>query len=494
MILFFLVLLIINVGIGYLLAILYGMGPTDLRTLIQNLRLKLFREFSDLKILSWLKAIYRKAPNAFGNYLKFLPFPKFARNNIADVPIQATTEQKLQEISEIALDKLLDDEAEEITRSVPKPELFDDNLMNLMFNQSTEAWMASDKRIETSIQKLNLTMMKNGQFAAEIDAKLRAERGHADPQKIAGYCQTLAADCKNFIETQSEITREIYEKAREIGDMSRLSDEIDALNQELTLQIETFINNVDQLAQSPDANETAERLIAEIGTLRKARHRARDIQDRVFLAIAVHENRMDSINRPETFIDPTFGLNNRIAFQTNLWKWWRQERHKESKLTFALYDIVGFGAWNDKIGIEKCSRLFRTLGELIENSVENKDFFGIYAGNCFVSVSSNCGLRKTVAFVERIRQEIEQTRFLVGDDSQNENKTEEVALRLTCAVTEAAERQTENDLITVLEKTLQAAKNNGRNVTFVTDAARNMPIPEMVEAPDLDVSARIVKS
>ncbi|MDR1382796.1 MAG: diguanylate cyclase [Planctomycetaceae bacterium] len=488
LILFFLILLIINVGIGYLSAILYGMGPTDLRTLIQSLRQKLFREIFKIGIFSRLTAIPNAVSNGLSKYLTFIPFLKFAENTL---PKQATTEQKLQKISEIAIDKLLDDEAKEITRSIPAPELFDDNLMNLISNQSTEAWTISDKHIETSIQKLNLTMMKNGLLAAEIDTKLRAERGHADLQKIAGYCQTLASDCKNFLETQSKITQEIHENVSEISELNRLADETDALNHELTSPIEMFINNLDQLVQLQDANEMSERLIIELGTLRKARHRIKDIQDRAFLTITAHEHRMDSINRSETFIDPVLGLNNRIAFQTNLWKWWQQERHKKSKLTFALYDIVRFGAWNDKIGVEKCGQLIRALSELIEKDIESKDFFGLYAGNCFVSVSSNCGLRKTVAFVEHIRQEIEQTRFLVGGDAKNE--MEEVVLQLTCAVTEAAEQQTENDLMMVLEQTLQAAKANGRNVTFVTDSTRILPVPEIVEAPALDVLVKIIK-
>ena len=477
--LFFIIIIFANVVIGYVIATLSGIGPRDLHAARSILgRILRFPNKSILNIpVAWAGWVVSKLAS-------IIPIKALTKHQ-TPVPPSETTDEKLQKISEIKVDQFLDDESAEITRVTPIPELFDDNLMNIIFAQGTEAWQVNDKHIETSIHKLNLIMMASGQFAGELDEKLRAADGHATMDEVRLYCKNLADDCHNYLENQSKITEEIHSEVEEFGELKELADEVDQANLEQASQIETTLSNLEQLAKSDDAQHALECLVRELGNLRKARHNTRDIQDRVFFTLARYKNRMDSINRGTTFIDTATGLNNRIAFQTHLWEWWQQERQKKSKLTFALYDIVGFDDLNNKIGILKCDKLLAMLADFISQRDGNLDFIGMYTGNCLVSVSSNNGLRKAVAFVERIRQEIERTRFDFCDGEDG------VAIRLTCAVTEALEKQTETQLMSTLEQTLTAAKNYGRNVVFMQDNTKLAAAPEPVESLELSVRDQV---
>jgi len=484
--LFLIFILVTNIAIGYVIATLFGKGTSDLRTVLVSINRSKFT----VRVKDTIKNI--------GNGRRIFEILRLIWNKLKNIGVkditsepqqkQVTTEEKLQKISEKEVVEFLDDQSKEIMRVSPVPELFDDNLMNLIFEHGTEVWLTGDKNIETSIHKLNVIMMESGKFAGELDENLRLVQGHATLDDARKACKNLIDDCRNYLEKQLVITDEIHSRVEEFGELRELADEVDFANMEQVSQIETTLSNLEPMAKNENANEVVDRLIQELANLRKARHRTRDIQDRVFLSVANYENRMGAINRSETFIDQVTGLNNRIAFQTNLWDWWQQERQKKAKLTFALYDIVGFTELNNRLGIRKCDKILQALAQLLKERVENMDFIGMFVGNCLVSVSSNSSLRKTISFVEHVRQETEFTQFVFGDEHKQH---EGVSIRLTCAVTEAMGTQTENDLITVLRQTLEAAKKAGRNRTFKCDPSKLEMVPELVESPDLSVSERV---
>ena len=487
LILFLIFVLTANVVIGYVIAMLMGIGPPDFRTAwelikrsVLNFRVPHFR-LPRLRLPD-VRNVTERLITAVAHFKRLGPKSPPSESV---TPVQETTEEKLRKIADKDVKEYLEDESEEITRVTAVPELFDDNLMNIIFEQGTETWQAADKHIETSIHKLNLIMMESGQFVGELDEKLRSMQTQTSIEDVRRICQKLGDDCRNYLDNQSKIATDIHSRVEEFGDWKDLATEIGQLNLEQASQIESTLGSLDRLSQLEDAAEAVKQLIQELANLRKARHNTRDIQDRAFVAVARSENRMESINRKETFVDAVTGLSNRIAFQTHLWEWWRQERHKKTKLTFALFDIVGFTELNHRIGIRACDRILPALALWIDEHIDGKDFIGLYAGNCLVSVSSNSGLRKTVAFVERIRQEVEHTKLIL------ENRINGVTIQLTCAVTEATDNQSEADVLSILDQTLAAAKRSGRNVTWMYDPTKLTPAPESVESPELTVPDRV---
>ncbi|MCL2349337.1 MAG: diguanylate cyclase [Planctomycetaceae bacterium] len=480
LLLFLMTILIINIATGYVLATILGIGPPGFRVAFRHIRQVIQEKIHRYPLRLQFAGIMAMPKNWLARFRTEHPVSLKKEKEAVE-----TTEEKIQKISSVEVEKMLDDNAEAITKVSPISEMYDDNLTNQVFKRNAEDWQVPDKGIETSLFKLNVLMMQSGQFASELDRQLRKTRESATREMADKFCQEIIADCTNYLEGQSQITREMHERAEEFGELKTLAGEIDRTILEQTSQIETTLGNVEQFSKIDSPKEIMERLMAEIANLRRARHRTRDLQDRAFMAIIRQEDRMESINRHQMFIDQTTGLNNRIAFETNLWDWWRQSRQEKSKLTFALYDIAGFNDLNNRIGVYACDQLIKGVTALVGEKTEGKDFVGLYAGNCIVGVSSNCGMRKTVAFVERIRQELEQRTFLYDQGR------EETSLTVTCAVAEAMPQQSEDELIANLDMTLAAAKKSGRNVTYQWNTAGISPKPEPVNPPQLSIKKSV---
>ena len=496
--LFFIFVLAANVVIGYAIAVLWGIGPPNFRTarikITRSMRIPKFScFFHGFQTTRW-KSVLDRLTLFFASlvdrmklirHLSPRPFPVLTKS-FFEKSSEAEEHQnaKLQEIAARDVRDFLEDESESVTHITPTQELFHDNRPNIISNQGTEIWMANDKHIEESVYKLNIMMMENGLFSGELDEKLRSMPNDSPLEEVRRVCQNLADDCRNYLENQSIITDEIHNRANEFEELTELAEAIDQSNREQVSQIQSILDHLDQHTKLENVANTIQNLLQYLTKLRKARHSTRDIHDRAFVALARVENRLGSINREEVFIDQSTKLDNRIAFQTHLWEWWQQERQKKTKLTFVLYDIVGFTEWNSRIGIRTCDKLLTALAHEIGNHIEGKIFLGMYSGSSLVSVSSDIGLIQTGAFVEMIRREIEYTKFTWNDSHRD------VSVQLTCAVTEATDQQSEADVIDVLDQTLAAAKNSGRNLTWLYDPVKQAP--ERVEWPEQTVTNKVV--
>ena len=497
--LFFIFVLIANVVIGYVIAVLLGIGPPDFRTawtIVKSTvrRPSFLHAVGHMRLTRW-KSVLNSLTTFFVSLIGRLKMIRPRSSNetpslTESSEVQSTDDAedlfhaKLQAISARDVRDFLDDESSTITQITPIQEFDDDHLPNVISIQGTEIWMATNKHIEESVQKLNIIRMGNGRFSGELDEELRSMPSNVPLEEVRRVCQNLAEDCRNYLENQSKITAEIHDRADEFEELAEMAEVIDLFNRKQTTQIQSALDHLDQLTELENVEDTIQNLLQNLTKLRQARHQTRDIQYLAFVSLARAENRLGTINRNEALIDYPTGLDNRIAFQTQLWEWWQQKRHMKSKLTFVLYDVVGFTEWNSRVGIRTCDKILTALAHEIGNRIEGKIFLGMYSGNCLVSVSSDIGFSQTTTLVEKIRREIEHTTFTWGSPAKD------ASVQLTCAVTEATGQQSEADVIRILDQTLAAAKNDGRNLTYMYDSAK--PAPERAEFPEQTVADKIV--
>jgi len=467
-----------NIALGYVLVMMLHAGPPT----IEDAVILWKREPWVVGLLHQVTGLLHRI---HGLRISF-PVPRRKISLDTETITPEKIEEKIRTISTLEVKELVDDQSEEIMKITPVQELFDDSLVNVVFKQGGESWLVNDKYVETSIMKLNSVMMESGVFAAQLDQQLRTVRGNAKAEDVAWFLQQLETDCRSYLRSQATITQEIQKQIDQFGELRWVAEEVDVANMEQSSQIETTLNNLAILGVESDPNAVVEQLITELSGLRKARHRLRDIQEGAFLSMVRYENRMDTVNRKQHGFDACVGIENRVSFELNLHQWWEQKRQEKNQLTFALYDIVGFGAINEKIGIKNSDNLLKYLANMIFEKLEGRNYVGLFHGNCLVSVSQNVGLRKTVASVERIRQELNKMRF------QNDLNQELIAMKVTCAVTKAQKDTTEEDLMKCLEATLKLAKKAGRNVTFQNDGNMLNPQSVPVEAPDFGLRERIV--
>ncbi len=394
-------------------------------------------------------------------------------------------ESAIEKLATADLGDLLDDEADDMSELAPMQEIFDDDLATVLMEQGTESWLVNEKHVETSLLKLNVVMMKSGRFAAELDWRIRSGRGGLTSDDVMQFREELRDDCRNYLESQAEITEQMQKRLDEFGELKSLAEEIDYANMEQSAQVETTLSNLDHLDLSGNPEEAANRLIKELASLRAARHRLRDMQERTFIQTVFYEDRVETISQ-QLFIDENFGVRSRIGLEVALREWWKQKRNETRQITFGLLDFVRFGEANEEHGIAVCDKIIKRMGKQLEEQFDVSDLVGIYYGNCFLVATLNAGPKKTISEIERVRQRCEKTMFRFNDG-------ETTRMQLTCAVTEALATQSQADVLAELEKTMKAAKKAGRNHTFHFVPGPLDNPPEKVEAPSLGEEERIIE-
>lgn len=426
----FFVLGILNVSLGYALAVFLGYGPESLK-----------EAWIALGLDRWQVGIAHEQ--------------------------RAVVSAESFPTAPSELEALLDADAGAQIEVEPYDEPYDEDVAQLLRPAGPDIWDLNEKYVETSILKLNIAMMRSGARATEIDTRLRAIRGHADPGTVQRCLDELKTDCELYLAEQSEAAERLHQRIGELGELKWLGEEIEMANMEQAAQIETTLSNLAHMDFRSDLEAAVTRLLAEIGHLRVARHKLRDSQEKAFLVIARYENRMDKIER-QLFNDPLTKLRNRIGLEALLWEWWQQNRQQSRPMTAALYDLDGFGKINELHGPLIGDRILHRLAEFIQQNLAENDLVARFAGQQFVVLICDIGPRVATRNAEFIRQSLERVTF--------QHEGTEISLTACAAITEIKPDDVYDKVLDRLEETMKQAKQAGPNRMFVHDGRRAEPL------------------
>jgi len=386
-------------------------------------------------------------------------------------------DQFVDQMNGLSLDAMLDDEVEdeELFGHIDVEEYEDDEdeIADLLNPNAPENWNLDEKYIETSILKLNIAMIKSGNRATEIDTRLRACRGKSDKETIQECYDRLKEDCESYLNEQAEAAAKFSDRIGEMGELAEMGADIEMGNLEQSAQVETTLSNLQHMDFDSDLEIANQRLLAEIHNLRMARHKMRDSQEEAFLAMAKYENRLNVIEK-QLYNDPLTNLRNRIGLEVTLSEWWKQNRHQSRQMNAMLFDLDGFGKINEDYGSLVGDRILFNFAALLGKNISNADLTGRFAGQRFMVITLDVGPRTATKTAETIRQGFEQITF-------TNTSQEEIQLTVSAGLTEVKPEDTVEDLVERLQKALEEAKGDGANRSFFHDG-KEMKI---VEAPNL---------
>lgn len=428
---------LVNLSVGFGLAMYFGYGPPTLRDAWHAL-------CEDL----WEK---RSGGASLPPAAESRPAPVVAPENLGE---------------------MLDTSAEDHLSIEPFIEPYDDDLAELLVPPSPEAWDLNEKFVETSVLKLNIAMMKSGARATEIDTRLRQARGHVDAGTLQRCLDELATDCEIYLAEQREAAHEFHERISELGELAALGEEIEMANMQQAAQIETTLSNLRHMDFQDDLEGAATQLLAEIHRLRVARHKLRDSQEIAFLTIARYENRLEKIER-QLCNDALTRMRNRVGLEVTLQEWWRQGRPRNRSLCAALWDLDAFGQINEQHGSRIGDRILVHTAELIQKLIGEQDLPARYAGQRFFVMLVDTGPRAATKTVELIRQSLARVTF--------RHAGQEIRVTACAALAEVQAGEAPEELFARLEEALRAAKQAGPNRTFFHNGRQ----PEPIEAPNL---------
>ncbi len=438
MIILTLIVAILNISLGYTLAMRLGYGPPSLAE-------------------SW--EVFWAGPP---------PGPTSPGTPAAaEIPGSAFGPETLSD----SLKEMLNEPYEE-TCDDPYDEAEEESVSEELDLDAPENWDLNERFVEASVLKLNIAMIRSGMKTTQIDTQLRGIQGKSDAPTVGALLAELTEDCRTYLGEQTTAAARFHNRIGELGELSELGDQIANANLEQTDRIKTTLGKLQSLDVKSDPEGANGRLLEEINRLRVARHKLRDDQQRAFLVIARYENRLDKIEK-QLCNDPLTRLRNRVGLETTLWQWWQEGRHQSRPMSAALLDLDSFEWINRRHGSLAGDRILYQLAQVIRKHTAEDDLVVRFAGQQFLVLVVGVGSRAATKNIEFIRQSIERITFLYGD--------EEIRVTAGGGITEVTADDTQETLFARLEQSLGEAKRAGPNRSCFHDGEA----VELVESPNL---------
>ena len=357
----------------------------------------------------------------------------------------------------------------------PAFEAYDDDAVELLRRDQPDAWETNSKYVETSIQNLNVAMMKSGVRAIELDNRLRSCKGCTDAATIRDCLAQLKEDCQTYLSELDEATGRFHGRIGDSVELSELASANEMSNLGQAAQIETTLNNLENMDFSSDLEAANHRLSDELDHLRVARHAWRDAQEAAFLGFARIENSIDKIEK-QLHNDPTTGLPNRIGLEITLDAWWREGRHQQQSVAAALLDIDGLGKLNRLHGALVGDTVLYQVARHLRTIVGAADVIGRAAGGSFLVVVPEGGHEAACKMAELLRQSIAQIHFKQGEET--------LQITVSAGIAEfQPEEPNREPMFIRLADAVKKAKQGGHNRSFFHDGKE----PRQVDVPPLAV-------
>jgi len=313
---------------------------------------------------------------------------------------------------------------------------------------------AGEKFVELGILKFNAAIVESGVKIAAIETRLRSSQGQWDAAMIESCVAELEKDSEEYMAEQERLAEEFRQRMAELGEMAAVGDQIEMGNLAACAQLETTVSNLKHMDFHSDLQAAGTRLLEEIDNLRAARHYLRDNQDVAFLAVARHEHRLGQVE-PRVQQDRLTRGPNRIGLETTLWQWWQEGKQQKHEMGVVLVDIDKFGKLNGKHGSLVGDRLLSGFANVLREIGGPEHLLARYAGQRFIVVMRDIGPRSLVKAGETLRQSIERTVFLCDG--------EKIGITISMGIAAVAPDESIETLLDRAEKSLQHAKHGGPN-------------------------------
>jgi two-component system cell cycle response regulator len=154
--------------------------------------------------------------------------------------------------------------------------------------------------------------------------------------------------------------------------------------------------------------------------------------------------------------DSLTNMHNRRFLNMHLENLCKKSVVERKSLSVAIFDIDHFKSVNDTYGHDAGDKVLVQFSAIIKDSIRNIDLGVRLGGEEFLTVMPETDLPYAAAICERIRANVNKTKFIIGDNSY---------INITCSIGVASliYDETEQDLINRADAALYRAKQTGRN-------------------------------
>lgn len=180
--------------------------------------------------------------------------------------------------------------------------------------------------------------------------------------------------------------------------------------------------------------------------------------------------------------DPLTGVCNRRAMDDALASLVAMKNRYNMGFSLAMFDVDHFKQVNDKQGHLAGDGVLKAVAKLIEETARETDIVTRYGGEEFVVIMPQTELRGAAVFIERMRQKIEKLLSVT------------VSAGATAAI---GDGETSDAILLRADAAMYAAKQSGRNFTFIHDGNKVLPngdrAQRIADAHDAILSAAAIQ-
>jgi len=259
----------------------------------------------------------------------------------------------------------------------------------------------------------------------ELNKKLK------DLDKIA---ERLSIKILKIIEQSDGSSKEIKNITFELRNWRKDNTNFEVIKEKLL----TIANSLD--TEISNFKEEMKKEDEEIETLRKK--------------VSLLEEKIKTLQK-ESKTDFLTNISNKKAILEEINK--QESVYKRSKTNYsvAFFDIDYFKNINDTFGHEAGDEVLKSVGSLLKRYIRDIDLIGRYGGEEFVAILPNTDKKGAFEFANKVRNIIENTKFMY--------KNTRINVTISGGVAERNEVNSKEELLKLADDRLYKAKKSGRN-------------------------------
>ncbi len=301
----------------------------------------------------------------------------------------------------------------------------------------------------------------------KADDELRNQVETPDAAATEACLSSLMAATQEYLASRGKAYEVFHETHAEQSEFEGVDEDLRVAIERQDGQIENAAKAIEAFDYESDLAEACRQMIGETSKLIGTNHGMRDALDGAMVEVARHEQHLGTVG-PGMQHDDLTGISNRMGLEASLFDWWEKDPQRMRLLSVAMIDVDRFNGINEEHGCDVGNKILRAVSRELESECRGESKVARFSGQRFFFLFPDSDTRAATNMVERIRQLVEMIHF--------HYRELEIQIAVSCAVTEAGSEDTSNTLVARTEAALQEAKRYGRNRTFLHEGKNATPV------------------
>lgn len=287
---------------------------------------------------------------------------------------------------------------------------------------------------------------------------------------ILGRVKKEKSEIEEFLK---QLTTRLHELDKDIRETSRLNELTHLHGKEMTAEMKSEIQTIEQRISSIEnfeelktsiqsrvillRNHVDTFILKEDETNNEADVVIQALKNKVKEMEEEAESLKDQIEkeRQQTLRDVLTEIPNRLAYDERLNYELASYRRSKKPFVLVVWDIDLFKKVNDSYGHAAGDQVLKLVASILSRNLRETDFIARYGGEEFVLLLPDTDLKGAQLITDKLRNLIEGSEFHFRD--------KDVAVTISAGFSEARENEKGEDIFIRADKALYKAKENGRN-------------------------------